>query len=141
MFTIVNAKAIDNHNVYITKLTVAQYNETVNLTQSVWMIQKCDSDEPTDAFKEAAYLLRGIVKAGIINCINRTNGICTGEKGKVVFIHSKGVREDFTNEQSFNLIAYTAMEFIMNKENIQKNNTHLYNQKKVQMVEFSSENI
>lgn len=139
MFTIVNAKAIDNHNVYITKLTVAQFNETVDLTQSVWMIQKCDSDEPTDAFKRAAYLLRGIVKAGIMNCIN--DQTCIGEKGKVVFIHSKGVREDFTNEQSFNLTAYTAMEFIMNKENIQKNNTHLYNQKKVQMVEFSSENI
>ena len=112
-----------------------QFNKTVQLTQNVWMIQKCDSDEPSEAFKKAAYLLRGVVKAGIINCLDTRN--CNdGGDGKIVFIHSEGVDNTFEHDQLYNLIVVRAMGYIQKNQTIE--NYHLAN---VQIVEFSSEKI
>ena len=142
LFAIVNAKSIDNHNVYITKLNMEQFKSTVQHSQSVWMIQIDLSGKPSEEFKKAAYLLRGIVKAGIIEEYDISTN-ATAERipgGKVVFIHSEGVEDTFTNNMDINGIASKAMEFIKHKVEIQKkDNLKHYNPDNVKFLEFKSE--
>ncbi|CAO1357904.1 unnamed protein product [Diamesa hyperborea] len=146
LFVIINAGPIEKHNdtVNITKLTIEQFNETVEQTQNVWMIQIGVSSEPTKYFAEAAYILRGIVKAGIIE---KCNGSFICEKdsagklpaGKIVFIHSKGVQNDFKNDQIIGAIVNNTMRFIQEKVDHQ-NRTYLQHyHNNVKIVAFKSE--
>ena len=145
MFAIVNARSIDNHNVNITKLNMEQFNETVQHSQNVWMIQFDLSGKPSVEFKKAAYVLRGIVKAGIIEECHG-NDICkersgkTLSSGKVIFIHSEGVDTSFINNQNYTSTVAHAEVYIQNKTELQKNIIN-FNKDKVKIVMFSSENI
>ncbi|CAO1369259.1 unnamed protein product [Diamesa tonsa] len=96
LFAIVNAGPIDKNTVFITKLTIQQFNQTVEHGQNVWMIQ-VGVQEPLKNFMKSAYIFRGVVKAGFIEDCSGHN-MCekieeTIKGGRVVFIH-KGVVDD-----------------------------------------------
>ncbi|CAO1369241.1 unnamed protein product [Diamesa tonsa] len=144
LFAIVNTRSIDKNTVYITKLTIEQFNETVEQTQNVWMIQ-VGVEEPLENFTKSAYILRGIVKAGIIeSCSGHDMCEIIEEKikgGRVVFIHSKGVKNDFKNDQIIGDIVNNTMGFIQEKVDLQ-NRTYLQDyHNNVKIVPFKSEQI
>ena len=125
-----------------------QYRATVQHSQNVWIIQLCHSDKPSEAFEKAAFVLRGIAKAGFINCFDRENcneiygDEINGDEnkkpdGRIIFIHSEGVENDFENIDDFNIIVNNTMKLIHKKiENQEKNIQH----RTIQIVEFSTEN-
>ena len=151
MFAIVNASSIDNHTVYLTKLNMKQFKE-VEHGQSVWMIQLVElSGKPTNEFKKAAYLLRGVVKAGFMDecegheiCKDKKNGVVIGDKykpGKVVFIHSEDVHDDYINEHNYNITSKTAYDYVMDKFTIQKNDSFKhYDPNNVKILDFFQQN-
>lgn len=122
-----------------------QYRTTVEHSQNVWIIQICDVKEATEDFKKAAFVLRGIARAGIIDCLNKENcneihGSTKNPTGKIIFIHSEGVENDFINNHDFTLIVNNTLKLIDTKVKIEKENIQHYNNDSVQIVEFSAEN-
>ncbi|CAO1358568.1 unnamed protein product [Diamesa hyperborea] len=125
-------------------LNMEQYGTTVKHSQQVWIIQICEPKKASEEFKKAAYFLRGVARAGIIDCFNQGN--CIGFDGskladeKIIFIHSEGVEIDFINNHDYNLIVDHTLKLIDAKVKIQ-NNIQQYHPDKIQMVEFSADNL
>lgn len=118
-----------------------QYKRTVEHSQNVWIIQICEPNKASEAFKAAAFILRGIARAGVIDCLNEENCNEFDQQniavGKIIFIHSEGVKNDFTNNHDHNLIVDSTLKLINEKIENQKKNIQQHN---IQTVDFSSEN-
>ncbi|CAO1357974.1 unnamed protein product [Diamesa hyperborea] len=139
LFAIVNAGPIDKHTVYITKLTMEQFYETFNHTQNVWMIQ-LNVTEPSDQFKQSAYILRGVVKAGIIESCSGHNMCIMKKNGKVVFIHRGGLEHEYTHENNVNVTVAKVDRYINETlEFQQKEHLKHYRHENVKIVDFKSE--
>ena len=144
LLSCVKARSIHQQKVSITILNMEQYRTTVEHSQKVWIIQICDPNKASEAFKKAAYVLRGVARAGIIDCLNEEN--CNEfdqnkiTTGKIIFIHSEGVENDFINNHDFNHIVESTLKLINEKVKIQKDSIQHYNPDKVQIIEFSSDN-
>ena len=121
-FAFVNALT---NNVTIYKMTVQNYQDIANITDSIWMIElKLNSSLPSEDFKTAAKVFNGIVKAGFINC---GTGNCeqfrsTKEdklsEGKIVFYYNNILVNDFVRDQS--IIEVAINNIISHKINMQK---------------------
>ena len=118
-----------------------QYRAAVKHSQYVWIIQLCHSDKPSEAFKNAARVLKGIAKAGFINCIDteNCNEIINDENKKItetiVFIHSEDVETDFESIDDVDRIVNNTMKLIRKKIENQKKTIQL---ESIQIVDFST---
>lgn len=136
----VNPTPINPEQVNIIQLTKEQFKNIKENSHYVWIVQVCEPNKPSKAFKKAAVVLRGIAKAGIIDCIheelcNQIDTIITD--GKIFIIHSDGLLNDFVNNHDFDLIVKSTMNFINNKI-INQTEIKNYN---IQFVKFSSDDI
>ena len=106
-----------------------QYKNIIEHSQNVWIIQICEHHKATEDFKKAAYVLRGVAKAGTINCsdenCNEISKNITEEQ--IVFIHSEGVDNDFVLNHDFNFIVNSTMNLIHAKIESQMRNVECYN--------------
>ena len=126
--------------------------EEVEHGQSVWMIQLVELfGKPTNEFKKAAYLLRGVVKAGFLDecegheiCKDKKNGVVIGDTyrpGKVVFIHSDEVHDDYINELNYHITSKTASDYVKDKVEFQKNDSlKHYDPNNVKILDFFQQN-
>ena len=143
LFAIVNANPIQLQQVTITNLNMEQYKTIVEQSQHVWIIQLCYSNSISKEFTKAAFVYRGVAKAGIIHCSieNKCNAINNGQNipdGTIVFIHN-GVVSVGSDEtiDNFKLIRHKTKDLIDEKLKNQEENIEEY---KIKTVEFSIEN-
>ncbi|CAO1357928.1 unnamed protein product [Diamesa hyperborea] len=151
LFAIVNAVPIDKNTVFITKLTMAQFNQTVEHGQNVWMIQ-VGFEEPSENFTKSAFIFRGVVKAGIIedcsghNMCEKFNKMENGKLvevirgGRVVFIHSGVVDDKYIYGEIINTTV-SKVNYYINETLEFQQEEHLqhFDSNKVKIVEFKSQ--
>lgn len=134
--------SINPKQVNIIQLTKEQFKNIKESSHYVWIIQVCEQNKSSEAFQKAAFVLRGIAKAGIIDCLHEehcneidTDSIITD--GKIFIIHRDGFLNDFVNNHDFNLIVKSTMNLIK-KQIINQTEIENYN---IQFVKFSSSDI
>ncbi|CAO1369222.1 unnamed protein product [Diamesa tonsa] len=143
LFAIVNAGPIDKNTVFITKLTMAQFNQTVEHGQNVWMIQ-VGFEEPSENFTKSAYIFRGVVKAGIIeDCSGHNMCEIIEERivgGRVVFIHRGRVDDKYKEGENINTTV-SKVNYYINETLKFQQEEHLqhFDSNKVKIVEFKSQ--
>ena len=91
-----------------------EYETKIQYSKKIWIIQLCQSIEASIAFKKAAYILQGVAKAGIIECIEKHQCTEIGGRsdGNILFVHSDGVDIDYQNNDIYELIVSKTMELV-----------------------------